>query len=130
MNNTKKMKKNQILGIGIDIEDINRFKKLKLNKNNRFLNKIFTKVELDYCFSKKNVASSLATKYVGKEAVIKALSSVDKAISDYKLIEVVNDPTDAPKVRLNWEQGKNYQILISLSNEIERAVGVAILIDI
>ena len=54
ISNIKNMKKNQIMGIGIDIENISRFEKLKLSKNDRFLNKIFTKVELDYCFSKKN----------------------------------------------------------------------------
>ena len=66
------MKTGQVLGIGIDIENIERFKKFELNKNSPFLNKIFTIKEIEYCFSKKNVASSLATKYTGKEAVIKA----------------------------------------------------------
>lgn len=122
------MKNNRILGIGIDIEDISRFKKLNLTKNNRFLNKIFTMSELNYCFSKKNVASSLATKYVGKEATIKALSSVDKTI-EYKSIEITNDSSGVPRVNLNLEKEKKYEILISLSNEEERAIGVAILIN-
>lgn len=123
------MKKNQILGIGIDIENISRFKKIKLSKESNFLNRIFTPHELDYCFSKKNVASSLATKYAGKEAVIKAFSLNDNAIPSYKEIEIINDSSGAPRVRLVWEKGKRYQILISLSNETERAVGVAILIN-
>ena len=123
------MKKNQILGIGIDIENISRFGKSKLSKNNRFLNKIFTKVELDYCFSKKNVASSLATKFAGKEAIIKACESIDKTDVDYKKIEIINIPSGAPKVRLISNQKKEYEILISLSNDADKAVGVAILIN-
>lgn len=124
------MKKNQILGIGIDIENISRFEKLKLSRENKFLNKIFTASELDYCFSKKNVASSLATKYAGKEAVIKAFSLVDNAAGlSYKEIEVTNDSSGAPRVKLVWDKGKKYQILISLSNEMDKTVGVAILID-
>ncbi|OGE64828.1 holo-[acyl-carrier-protein] synthase [Candidatus Daviesbacteria bacterium RIFCSPLOWO2_02_FULL_36_7] len=123
------MKKNQILGIGIDIENINRFEKLKLSKNNRFLNKIFTKVELDYCFSKKNLASNLTTKFAGKEAVIKACNVVDKTTVDYKKIEITNNPSGAPKVRLISDQGKKYEILISLSNDTDRAVGVAIVTE-
>ncbi len=123
------MKNVPVLGIGIDIVDINRFKKLKLSKKSKFLNRIFTKLELNYCFSKKNIASSLATKFAGKEAVIKALSSINKTAIDYKEIEVANGSSGAPKVRLIWEQGKKYQVLISLSNELERAVGVAILIN-
>ena len=123
------MKKNQILGIGIDIENINRFEKLKLSKNDRFLNKIFTKVELDYCFSKKNVASKLTTKFAGKEAVIKACNSIDKTIVDYKKIEIANNPSGSPKVRLISDQKREYEILISLSNDADKAVGLVILIN-
>lgn len=121
------MRKNQILGIGIDIENISRFRKLKLNKDNIFLNKIFTEAELDYCFSKKNVASNLATKYAGKEAVIKACHGIVKINIDYKEVEITSDPAGAPRVRLIWDKIKKYHCLISLSNETEKTVGVAIL---
>ena len=40
-------------GIGTDIESIDRFRRIDYVKNNSFLNKIFTKNELDYCFSKE-----------------------------------------------------------------------------
>lgn len=123
------MKKNKILGIGIDVENISRFGKSKLSKNNRFLNKIFTKAEIDYCFSKKNVTSSLATKFAGKEAVIKACNAIDKTVVDRKKIEIINIPSGAPKVRLISNQKKEYEILISLSNDVDKAVGVAILIN-
>lgn len=119
----------QVVGIGIDIVDISRFKRLKLIKKSKFLNRIFTKCELDYCFSRKNIASSLATKFAGKEAVIKAFSSTNKINLDYREIEIINNSSGGPKVNLNGKQQKKFQILISLSNEAERAVGVAILIN-
>lgn len=121
------MKRNQILGIGIDIVNINRFKKLELNKNSPFLNKIFTKAELDYCFSKKNIASNLATKYAGKEAVIKACNAIDRINIDYREVEITNDSSGAPKVKLIWDKIKKYHIMISLSNEVDKTVGVAII---
>lgn len=123
------MKKNQILGIGIDIANINRFKKIKLSKENIFLKRIFTSVELDYCFSKKDVAASLATKYAGKEAVIKAFSLANETILDYKNIEITNDSSGAPRVKLVGDKKGRYQILISLSNETDKTVGVAILMS-
>ena len=122
------MSNNRILGIGIDIEDINRFKRLKLSKDNRFLNRIFTEAELEYCFSKKSVASSLASKYAGKEAVIKACNSVDDTVVDYKKIEITNDVTGAPRVKLISDKIKRYQVMLSLSNEVDKTVGVAIVI--
>ncbi len=120
------MKNGQILGIGIDIEDIGRFKKIELSKKSAFLNKIFTATELDYCFSKKNIASNLATKFAGKEAVIKACNFLDKTNLDYHEIEITNDPSGAPKVKLIRDEVKKYQIMISLSNELDKTVGVAI----
>ena len=39
--------------IGVDIEKINRFDNKDYSKKDIFLNKIFSKKELDYCFSKK-----------------------------------------------------------------------------
>lgn len=123
------MKKGRILGIGIDIENIDRFRKLKLSKDSIFLNKIFTDQELKYCFSKKGVASSLATKYAGKEAVIKAFGSINKKRFNYKEIEIINNSSGVPKVKLSWDKTTKYQIMISLSNETEKTVGVAILMD-
>lgn len=122
------MGNDQILGIGIDITDINRFKTLNQSKNNRFLNKIFTTAELDYCFSKKNTASSLATKFAAKEAVIKAFNNIKERVTDYKKIEITNDSSGAPQVKLLYANIGNYQIMLSLSNEFEKAVAVAIVV--
>jgi holo-[acyl-carrier protein] synthase len=58
-------------GIGVDIESIERFVKLDRAKDSRFLAKIFTEKELDYCFKYKSPAEHLAVRYAGKEAVIK-----------------------------------------------------------
>lgn len=121
------MRNNSILGIGIDIVSTDRFSKLKLIKKSRFLNRIFTKVELDYCFSHENVASKLATKFAGKEAVIKACSYIaDPKVIDYKKIEIITNVTGAPKVQLHYSKMSKYKILISLSNEIDKVVSIAI----
>lgn len=121
------MASNQILGIGIDIEAIDRFEKLDLTRGNSFLNRVFSETELDYCFSKGNVASNLATKYTGKEAIIKAFGSMNITHLDYKEIEITNDPSGAPRVNLARSDVNKYQIIISLSNESEKAVGVAVI---
>tara|TARA_Y100000310_G_scaffold309639_1_gene353949 strand:+ start:706 stop:879 length:174 start_codon:yes stop_codon:yes gene_type:complete len=41
-------------GIGTDIEDINGFKKIDINGNSSFSNNIFTKTEVDCCFTIKD----------------------------------------------------------------------------
>ena len=47
MNISKNLIKN--IGLGIDIEDINRFKKLDIFKKKRFFEKIYLDSEIDFC---------------------------------------------------------------------------------
>ena len=75
-------------GIGTDIENIKRFEKLNQAEGKTFLNNIFTKNELRYCFSKKNAAPYLAARYAGKEAVVKALTSIGETSINYHEIEL------------------------------------------
>ena len=55
--------------VGVDIEDIGRFRKLDQKSSGVFLKKVYTKNELDYCFQKSVPAQHLAVRFAGKEAV-------------------------------------------------------------
>ncbi|MBU0762695.1 MAG: 4'-phosphopantetheinyl transferase superfamily protein, partial [Candidatus Altiarchaeota archaeon] len=59
-----------ILGIGVDIESIESFKKVCSNEN--FIRLVFSKREVDYCRGKTNPTLHFAGKFTAKEAVIKA----------------------------------------------------------
>ena len=56
------------LGIGIDIENVERFNNINKIKNRNFLHKVYTPNELEYCFIKNNFAEKLAIYFCGKEA--------------------------------------------------------------
>jgi len=43
-----------ILGIGVDVESIDRFRNRLKGKNKKFYERIFTPLELEYCFNKKD----------------------------------------------------------------------------
>lgn len=122
------MERIKYLGIGTDIEDIRRFEKLDRVKNSRFLNKIFTENELNYCFLKEKAASSLAARYAGKEAVVKAIASIGKRIIDYKEIEILNNNIGVPLVRIRNKKIKNLKVNISLSHCKDKAVAFAVVI--
>ncbi|MEK6869380.1 MAG: holo-ACP synthase [Nanoarchaeota archaeon] len=113
------------LGVGTDIEDIGRFRKLDRDKNSNFLDKIFTKKELDYSFSKANPYQHLAARYAGKEAVVKALGSLGRRGIDYKDIEILNDDNGIPKANLNYNCG--LKVHISLSHSNDRALAFAVI---
>ena len=42
------------IAVGVDIENIRKFQDLEQNKDRKFLKKIFTDFEIDYCFQKIN----------------------------------------------------------------------------
>lgn len=114
------------LGIGVDIESIDRFDKLNLSDDNAFLEKVFTKNELAYCFSCSAAASHLAARYAGKEAVIKALSKFNMGPVSYRDIEIVHNSCGAPLVKLNKNGFEVVKMEISLSHSGDKAIAFAI----
>lgn len=74
------------MGIGIDIEDIERFNSMTFDNSETFFRKVFTKSEIEYCFCKTKASIHLAARYAGKEAVVKALISMCNESPDYKEI--------------------------------------------
>ncbi|MEW6040770.1 MAG: holo-ACP synthase [Elusimicrobiota bacterium] len=113
--------------IGIDIEKVTRIN--KLIKNKRFLNRLFTEDEIKYCLVKKNAAQHFAVRYAAKEAVWKALSSVEKKSLTHKDIKIKNTSDGKPMVILP-QALKNIQerVGISLSHSEDIAVAVAVFV--
>lgn len=120
-----------ILGIGIDIIEIERIKQSIDNYGDQFLKKIYTKTELEYSLNKKNRYQHLAARFAAKEAIIKSLAGVgDKGFS-YQDIEIYNEVNGLPRVNL-YNSLKKYlgdkkEILISMSHSDNYVTCVAIL---
>ena len=102
------------IAIGTDIEEVERFNNKTKDNNERFLNRIFTKNELDYCFSKKNFAQHLCARFCAKEAVYKALSELDIKDVYLKDIEILKKDNSIPFVKI--EKYPNLKIRLSLSH--------------
>jgi holo-[acyl-carrier protein] synthase len=81
---------NNIFGIGTDIVDIARIRKL-LVKNRKFKNRIFSTQEIKYCESKVNKISSYSKRFAAKEAFAKALGvGIRKGVS-FNEISIINN---------------------------------------
>ena len=61
-----------ILGVGVDIIEVDRIKTI-VEKNPRFLKRVFTETEIAYCSNMKNKHQHLAARFAAKEAFFKAL---------------------------------------------------------
>jgi len=106
------------MSIGVDIEDIDRFK----NKSQKFLDRIYTKNEQEYCLSKKIPAKHLAVRFCAKEAVIKALTGLKLKHPNLSDIEVYHNEDGVPQVRLlnNFYNGLTFDL--SLSHDRTKAI--------
>lgn len=111
--------------IGTDIIKIKRFE--KYSKDENFLNKIFTKKELDYCFSKNDVILHLAGRYAAKEAIIKALSPLNSNFISYNEIEILNNEKGFPVVKISQGRLEKNIIKISISHDEHYAIATAII---
>ncbi len=118
----------QQYGIGTDIEKIKRFRKANYSVKSYFVNRIFTKRELDYCFSENDPPMHLTARFSAKEAIFKALNSINTISFNYLDIEIINDDLGVPQVNILKEELKHYEIKVSLSHCYDNAISFALAI--
>jgi len=115
-----------MVSIGTDIVHTLRIKKLLTAKGDKFLNKIYTHKEINYCNSNTKPYIHLSGKYAAKEAVKKALLSKNIVeVISLKKIEILNYTDKSPYVNVNNLDHLN--INISVSHENEYAVAFALI---
>ena len=110
------------MAIGVDIEEISRFK----DKSEKFLKRVFTSSELEYCMQYSKPESHLAVRFCAKEAVMKALTPLGIDIAEYNAIEIFHDKNNYPKVRILKNIGKDIKFELSLSHDRTKAIAFVI----
>jgi holo-[acyl-carrier protein] synthase len=111
-----------IKGIGADIADIKRFRKLPYKSNSDFYKKIFTEAEIKYCLRKDDPYPSFAARFAAKEAVIKALGST---VYRARSVEILNEKSGKPTVKVKSQKSK-VKIMVSLSHTNDYAIAFAL----
>ena len=114
------------MSIGTDIVKVSRIKDLLTTKEEKFLNKVFTREEISYCNSHSKPEIHFSGKYAAKEAVKKALLSNDliEQIS-LKSIKILNRDNKAPYVVIDNTMDLNCNV--SISHEEEYAIAFALI---
>ncbi len=121
-----------IVGVGCDIVAVARIKRA-IDKNPRFVDKLFTPAEIAYCGTKANPAQSYAARFAAKEAVMKALGTGWDGKVNWLDIEIHVNQLGCPSVVLSGGAKKLatskgiINIQISLSHEKDHALAFAIL---
>lgn len=115
--------KGMIVGMGVDIIEVERIQRLT-QKKPKFLQRIFTPHEINYCQGKKNKSQHLAARFAAKEAFFKAWGKKIK----WTDVWVFNLPSGKPCLKVENSHNYSFQkCSVSLSHLEKYAVAVVIL---
>ncbi len=118
----------QKYSVGVDIIEIDRVRDVIDRWEQRFLSRIYTRAELDFC---RGRVPELAVRFAGKEAVMKALGTGRRGVS-WRDVEILPNRRNAPLVFLHGRARSRARKLgmtdlaISLSHSRDYAIATAV----
>jgi holo-[acyl-carrier protein] synthase len=90
-----------ILGLGLDLVDVERLRKALDRSGDRFARRVFTVGEQAYCTAKADPVAFYAARFAAKEAVAKAFGTGIGAAIGWLDIEVVRNSAGVPGILLS-----------------------------
>ncbi len=124
-----------IIGIGVDIIEIERVRQA-IQNNKNFLSKLFTEKEIDYFISRNMNSEVIAGNFAAKEAVSKALGTGIRGFS-FKDIEILRNELGKPEVILHSDaklignkligNNNSLRIHLSISHNNSSAIAYSVL---
>ena len=124
----------KILGIGIDIVENSRI--TKCLKNNLFIKRIFSNLEILNAKRIKDKKSYYAKRFAAKEAFVKSIGTGFRNNLNFKDISVVNDKQGKPLFIINEKIKKivkkkfntsSFNFFLSMSDEKKYSIAYVIL---
>jgi holo-[acyl-carrier protein] synthase len=90
-----------IIGLGVDIAEVDRISEAIARHGQKFLERIYTPAEIAYCNRHRNRAERFAGRFAAKEAVMKALGTGWSNGVRWVDLEVTRLPTGQPTIVLH-----------------------------
>jgi holo-[acyl-carrier protein] synthase len=122
-----------IIGTGVDLVDIARFRKVIERLKDRFVLRVFTPGEQEFCNAHRDPIPHFAVRFAAKEALFKALGTGWARGVTWLDVEVRRERQDAPTMILFGEarrlcSAKQAQrVHLSLSHSDQWAIAMVIL---
>lgn len=122
-----------VIGVGVDIVEVERIERAITRWGEAFVRRIFTAREVERAAAPIVVGPRLAARFAAKEAVMKALGVGWRDLS-WREIEIANDPLGRPVVHLHGaalriaDQLGVTSVLVALSHTHLHAVANAVAI--
>ena len=121
-----------IIATGVDLVDLPRIEQMLADHGERFLARVLTPAEAEYCTSQARPATSLGARFAAKEAVMKCLGSGLADGVAFRQIEVIRTDAGAVGIQLSGRAADLAQQLgiarvhLSLSHTGGHAVAMAV----
>lgn len=118
-----------VYSIGVDMAEVERLRNMIDRHGDRFLKRVFTTREIEYCRPKVSYAQNFAARFAAKEAVFKAAGTGLRVGMHWREVEVVNDHLGKPSVELHGTTAKlleGRRVHISLSHTEKIAIAMVV----
>lgn len=112
-----------VIGTGVDITEVRRIRQAVEKWGEDFLQRVFTKAEIENAKTKNSFYQHLAGRFAAKEAIFKAAGDNQLSWQD---IQIHNDPEGKPVCLFLNGRGKNINVHISISHVKTYAVANAV----
>jgi holo-[acyl-carrier protein] synthase len=89
-----------IVGLGVDITEVDRIAAVIERRGQPFLDRVYTGAEIAYCQSHRVPAERFAGRFAAKEATMKALGTGWRAGVRWRDIEIVRERSGKPTLKL------------------------------
>lgn len=120
-----------IVGLGMDVVDVDRIRGLYVRWGQHRLERIFTGRELEYCLDHVDPAPSLAARFAAKEAFYKAVGTGWGRAGALNEVEVHRGPAGPPRLivtgRAARRIGDGIRLHLSISHSDSVASAVVVL---
>ncbi|MGA2988986.1 MAG: holo-ACP synthase [Candidatus Korobacteraceae bacterium] len=90
-----------IVGLGIDLAEVERIEGAIRRFGERFLRRIYTEAEISYCQSRGNSFERFAGRFAAKEAAMKAIGTGWRRGVTWRDFEVTREVSGRPVMRLS-----------------------------
>jgi holo-[acyl-carrier protein] synthase len=123
-----------IAGVGVDIVEIPRIERAIGEYGDRFVKRVFTEGEIDYCERVARRAERYATRFAAKEAARKALGAATPILAlSWHDVEIISSTEGAPQLQFHGRAAEIAEKLgiihshVSLSHAQDHAVAFVVL---
>jgi holo-[acyl-carrier protein] synthase len=105
-----------IIGLGIDITEVDRIADTVERYGERFLRRVFTEEEVAYCTRRRVPAVHLAGRFAAKEAAMKALGTGRSQQVLWCNVEIIRRPGGPPQLQFHGGAARRFAAMDAQSS--------------